>query len=147
MRGRRPAIFPARSGSTCSTSCANARSVEFETLGAHECAEVGPFRHRILPRLVFRPAVVGAFPKPVGVALRAVGLDGLPPAIVGGDLLLQPALVIAVVMEADTEAKPRAHHALERRPAGAKRGHREDMLRQPENVGDLGGMVADGADR
>src|SRR5215468_5498683 len=146
MRGRRPAIFPARSGSTCSTSCANARSVEFETLGAHECAEVGPFRHRILPRLVFRPAIVGAFPEPVGVALRAEGLDGLPPAIVGDDLLLQPSLVIAVAVEGDIEAQPRAHHPLERRPTGAQRGYREDMLGQPENVGYLGGMVADGAD-
>ncbi len=32
-------------------------SVELEALAAHECAEIGPLRHRILPGLVLRPAI------------------------------------------------------------------------------------------
>src|SRR5947207_7562421 len=64
----------------------SARSVESKTFGAHECAEIGAFRHRILPGLVLRPAVVGARAELVGVALALVGLHRLAPAVVGRDL-------------------------------------------------------------
>src|SRR5438552_11049520 len=143
MPGPHPGICRARSGFTCWRPCASARSVESKTFGAHECAEIGAFRHRILPGLVLRPAVVGARAELVGVALALVGLHRLAPAVVGRDLLPQAAFVVAVAMDRDVEAEPRAHHALERGPAGAQRRHRKAMPRQTKNVGDLGGMVAD----
>src|SRR5882757_9709964 len=98
MGAKDRAICRVRSDCTCSTTCASARSVEFETLGAHECTEIGAFGHRILPGFVLRPAVVGALAEPVGVALTFIGLHGLAPPIVGGDLFLEPRIVVAVVM-------------------------------------------------
>src|SRR5262245_14740533 len=147
MGARRQATFRAPCASTSSTPCASARSVELEAFGAHESTEIGTLRYRILPGLVLRPAVVGAFTEPLGVALRLVGLNHFATPIVGSDLLLETALIIAVAMNRDIEAKPRAHYALERRPTGTQRRHREDMLRQIEDVGNLYSMVTDGTDR
>src|SRR5262245_1090830 len=97
----------------CWTNCAGARSIELEALGAHECTEIGTLRHRILPRLVFRPAVLGALPELFRITLGLVGLHRLAPPVVGGDLLVQSVLVVAVAMDRDVEAEPGAHHALE----------------------------------
>src|SRR5262245_28511146 len=132
-----PATSRARSGSMCWTRCANARSVQFEALVTHESAEAGALRHRILPSLVLRPAVLGAFAKFLDVALRLVRLHGFAAPVVGGDLVLESGLAVAITMDVDIEAKARGHHTGERRPAGAERRHRKDMLRQAENVGDL----------
>src|SRR4029077_13333769 len=98
MRARRPEIFPARSASTCWTNSRSARSVEFETLGAHECAEIGPLRHRILPGLVLRPAIDRALAEFIGVALGLVGLHRFAPSIVGRDPVLERTLVVAVMV-------------------------------------------------
>src|SRR5215831_12466004 len=142
-----PATFRARSGSMCWRRCANARSVQFEALGAHESAEPRTLRHRILPGLVLRPAILGTLAEPVDVALVLVRLHRLATPVVGRDLFLEPILGIAIVVDRDVEAEPRAHDAAERRPASPQRRHRKDMLRQAEDVGDLLWMVADGADR
>src|ERR687898_2459891 len=95
----------ARCAFSCSTSSGNERSVEFEAFGAHECAEIGPVRHRILPDLVFRPAVVRILAEFVDVALVGIGLYGAAALVVGRDLFLEPGLVVAVVMDGDVEAE------------------------------------------
>src|SRR5262245_440177 len=101
MRAPPRATYRVRCVFTCSTSCANARSVELEPFAAHECAEIGALRHRILPGLVLGPAVVGALAEAIGVALGLVGLHGVAPPVVRGDLGLQPAFVIAIAMQGD----------------------------------------------
>src|SRR5581483_8891599 len=110
-------------------------------------AEIGALRHRILPGLVLRPAVIGAAAELVDEALALVGLDQLPAPVVTHDLLPEPGLVIAVVMDRHIETEPRRHHALERRPPDAHAGDRENVRRQAKDIGDLACMVADLADR
>src|SRR5215208_1849630 len=86
---------------SCSTSSGNERSVEFETFAAHECAEIGPVWHRILPYFVFRPAVFGVLAVFIHVALGGVGLHGTAALVVGRDLLPEALLIVAVMMDGD----------------------------------------------
>src|SRR5262245_13144162 len=109
------ATSPARCVFSCSMSSGNERSVEFETFAAHECAEIGPVWHRILPDLVFRPAIFRILAELVDVALLGIGLHGATALVVGRDLVLEPRLVIAIVMDRDIEAQPGAHDAREGR--------------------------------
>ncbi len=77
------------------------RSVEAKALGSDEGAEIGALRHRILPRLVLRPAVEGGRAKARRVALLAIGPQRRAPAVIGVDLLGEIAFLETLLMQRD----------------------------------------------
>src|SRR5690606_25226844 len=100
-----------------------AASVELEAPALDVGTEIRAFRARILPGLVLRPAVELGAAEAGLVALLAIGEDGVPPAIIGIDLLAHLRIVEAVAVHTGRERQPRAHVARIGWPAEAERRH------------------------
>src|SRR5262249_20280689 len=123
------------------------RSIKAKTARAHVSPEVGALWHGVLPRLVLGPAVEGRFAPLVRRALLRVGTDDGAPPVIGLDLRGEIAVVIAVLMQGKGKAEAWRDGAILRRPSDAEAGHRDDALRQLQQLGNSPRMIADHADR
>src|SRR5262249_36248518 len=122
------------------------RSVQAKTVGPREGAPIGALRASILAHLVFRPAVKIGHTEAVDATLALQGLFAIAANVVGLDGF--PDLAILEVVAVDRRRHRQAHTEARgtRRPAKGQAADREHMRGQSQQLGDLGGVIADGAD-
>src|SRR5262245_19599544 len=148
-------LLPARTGSSASGFQrvralrgvpGRGRSVEAEPLGAHERAPVRSLRRSILAHLVLRPAIEFRRAKTFHAALLLDGLAQITPTIVILDGILDARLIETVAVDRGRQRQAHGDAGRPARPAEPEARHREDMVGQADEVGDLARMIANGTD-
>src|ERR1051325_10928198 len=91
--------------------------IQAEAFQSHECTEIGASRFRILPRLVFRPAVERRLSPPFGIALPPVRVARRAALVVSRDLGRKIAVAVAIRDQGCVERKARRYLARLRRPS------------------------------